>query len=597
MNRIGRIGFGVVVAVCLMWTMPQARAQALKQIPADAAVVFRINNVQVLSDKVASLSKKLGVADFAPQLADPLAVARGQLSLGDGFNAKGEVLVAMYEPGEDEFEPRVVIVLPVTDYKAFLGNMANANMGEQISSFTSPDGFTTLFAVNREAYAVISPTRQMLEKPAAGIEIQGAARNQFDTSDIAVYANAKMLAARVLPRFKEARDMIVQQAEAELGRQAKLNPVFLPVIKAALNQCLNVAEGTLNEIQGAAMGIRLSDDGMTSTILAEFNPGTYAANMIRQIKTTNGPIMAGLPDRKFFVYGGMVQDPAAATKVMDDFLGPISKELAATGADGKLFRDLIEAARSQSAATESAAFGYGGTVAPGQGMFQVVGVMKGDAQKIVESQRTTNQATQELMKLLLAGAPEELQQMQPVMTGKPGAKTVEGVAFDEMSIGFKVDRKTPEGMQIAQMMDMMYGGTSINTYAGAADARTFVMAMGGGDELLSAVVRSAKQSLTALDDAAHVKAVASQLPANRAGVLYVSIDNIVNSVMAMMAQQGMPFQFKLPPDLPPMGFSLSTEGSAIRIDAHVPAELVRNIITTVNQVRAMMMGGPPPGAL
>jgi hypothetical protein len=166
-----------------------------------------------------------------------------------------------------------------------------------------------------------------------------------------------------------------------------------------------------------------------------------------------------------------------------------------------------------------------------------------------------------------------------------------------MAIQLNFDRTTPQGAQAAQAMDIFYGPGGLNGYVGAVDDKTMVATMGGGDELLASAIASAKQNDAKLADQAPIKTVASQLPPKRAGVFYVAVDNIIATGMAVAAQQGMAMPFKLPPDLPPLGFSAGTEGSALRIDMHISADLISSLMAAGMQMRQMMGGGPPPGAL
>ena len=177
---------------------------------------------------------------------------------------------------------------------------------------------------------------------------------------------------------------------------------------------------------------------------------------------------------------------------------------------------------------------------------QAVVVARGNSAKLMEGQKAGFQATQQLMGMMPQG-----QGMQMKMEIKPAAKTVDGIAFDQMSMQFNIDRTTPQGAQAGQAIDLFYGPGGFNGFLGALDSKTMVATMGGGDELLTAAIASARQSDGKLAEQAPIKAVASQLPPNRAAVFYVAIDNIIATGVAFAAQQGMAMPFKLPPDLPP----------------------------------------------
>jgi hypothetical protein len=54
---------------------------------------------------------------------------------------------------------------------------------------------------------------------------------------------------------------------------------------------------------------------------------------------------------------------------------------------------------------------------------------------------------------------------------------------------------------------------------------------------------------------------------------------------------------KLPPDMPPIGITMGTEGSAGRLDVHISADLLQQLISTGMQIMMMRQGGagPEPG--
>jgi hypothetical protein len=286
----------------------------------------------------------------------------------------------------------------------------------------------------------------------------------------------------------------------------------------------------------------------------------------------------------YLAYGGAVLDPALTAKILDDLLGPVPAELEKVGADAKPFVDLINASRSSLGAVSEMAFGY---VMPSgepgkQSALQQIEVYRGDARKLAEAQRSSIQSAGELLKLL----PKE-QAGTITIDFKPGAKTVDGVALDQVSVKFKVDEKTPEGAQVAEILSVMYGGNGLGGYMGAVDDKTFITVM-GSDEILGAAVAAARGKASALGEAAALKQVDAKLPRERCMAYYVSVDNLVNTVGKYMDKMGLPFSVKFPAGQPPIGVAISTEGSALRVDSYVSRDLIQNTIAVILQAA---MGG------
>src|SRR6187401_3746141 len=85
---------GVVFAIALlMLVSPILRAQVVQQIPSDAMIVLKVNNLKATSDKVAKLSQDLGLAGLAPEMADPLKALQVQMRMQQGVNVGGELAV------------------------------------------------------------------------------------------------------------------------------------------------------------------------------------------------------------------------------------------------------------------------------------------------------------------------------------------------------------------------------------------------------------------------------------------------------------------------------------------------------------------------
>src|SRR5205823_8932960 len=103
----------------------RAGAQVLQQVPSDALLVVKFKQLKPTSDKIAGFAKKVGLTQFAPQLADPLTTLQRQMNAQQGIDPNGEA--AFYIPNapfNDKNQP-MVLLLPVSDFNAFLGNFPN----------------------------------------------------------------------------------------------------------------------------------------------------------------------------------------------------------------------------------------------------------------------------------------------------------------------------------------------------------------------------------------------------------------------------------------------------------------------------------------
>lgn len=594
MTTLQRRVSGLLVLTLTLAVAATAQAQAIKQLPANPWVVFKLNNPQAVNQKVQALTQKLGLANLDPAFADPLAALKKQFNLQEGFNDQGELVLAMFEPVADDDEPRFLLLVPVSDYNAFLKNLVNAKTEGDLTIFNMPDDDDPIYAVKREGYAAISPWKEIIAMPAAGPDVPGLAGKQLQSSDFIVYANVKALGAKALPELKANRERAMQDLERAFT-QGGVKPEYVPAIRAGANQLMNFAERVLAEGQAATLGFTLNEAGLNTTFVGEFEPASYLGQTVASFKNTDGNLLTGLPNVKYFAFGGIALDPAVTTKVFDDIVAPVQKELANVP-QAQTINSAVSALRTSLESMTSAQTAYAAPTAPPgqQSLIQQVAIFHGDAKKLQAAQREYIKVSNDLFKLMVP--PEAANAIQ--MDLKPDAKQVDGASLDQFTMKFNFDQNTPEGAQAAQMMNMIYGPNGSSGFMGPVNDQTYVGVFGGTDPLLAATVTAAKANDATLAQAPHIKAVADQLPKEKLFVYYIAVDNIVNQVLQFMGQMGMNIPLKLPPDMPPVGLSAGTEGGAVRVDAHLSTELISNLVSAGLQVFQMMQGGGrAPGAI
>jgi hypothetical protein len=81
--------------------------------------------------------------------------------MAKGFNKSGDAAVIVYLPKKIDSgeEPEIVGLLPVSDYKVFVGNFAKADKPSGIEGVTAvkdPDGNETIYVAHRGSYAAVS---------------------------------------------------------------------------------------------------------------------------------------------------------------------------------------------------------------------------------------------------------------------------------------------------------------------------------------------------------------------------------------------------------------------------------------------------------
>jgi hypothetical protein len=580
----------------LLMTMASsaAQAQVLQQVPNDAVVVIKIRNLQEVSTKFAALAQQLGIAGLNPALSDPLGALQQQTGVANGLDKNGDV--AIFVPvaaldGIEEDQKMAVMLWPVTDYKALIGNFADAKEEGGVTTFTMGQNPQTHYAANWGKYAAISQMKELVaNKPAQGLTVKGLAEKELNSKDMTMLFNVAPARAKLLPKLKEQRPQVLADMKAEMeGDEAKKK--YVPLAEAVVNRAMDLAEQFLNETSAATYGVALSNDGINTTVLADFEPGSKLAARAASFKGSNASLLSGLPEGKYMLFGGGALDPKATTGLLNDLVGPVEGELAKLGDDGKALTEYIAAVRKSLEVTEASRFGM---LAPAgqlgqEAIIQMISIAIGDAPKIAEAQRQMI-ASQEQLTAMIGGGKV---QTKSVVT--PKAKTVGGVALDEFKSEVNAEGQGPEAQQMQQMMAMMYGPNGLSGLMGAVDAKRFIALMGVPEATQEKAVAAAKADEDALSKQPGVAAANKQLPANRSMVIYLPLDVMISTGLTYAQQFGLPVQMQLPADLPPIGITAGGDGSAIRVDSHVPAQLVQSLVAAGMQAFMQMQGGKQPG--
>ena len=192
----------------------------------------------------------------------------------------------------------------------------------------------------------------------------------------------------------------------------------------------------------------------------------------------------------------------------------------------------------------------------------------------------------------------ELQRQQKA-TPKPSKyknkkTTVDGVTFDVTISQFNAQAAGPGAAQAQMMMNFMYGPNGATIYSGQVGEKALI-GVGVSDASLASAITAIKGNQDALDQLPVVKTVSAQLPQQHVGEFFVPLDQIVTTVATYAGAMGMNVQVQLPPDLPPIGITISTEGTTARLDSFTPTELVKAIVAAGMQTYMQMHGGAHPG--
>lgn len=561
-----------------------ASGQVLNQAPADAVGVLEVKSLSQASDKVAKFAKSLGIDQLDPRFADPLAALMDEMDVKKGVNKDGDMAFAFFLPpekgeGAPVAEPKLVVLIPTSDYEAFLTNFQDVkDAGGGLSTVVVPKNHETLFVQKRGGYAAAAMDKELLAKP-VGMKIEGAAAKEVQEKDAVVYLDMKAMRPHIEKALKEGRKQFEQGAK-EGG------PIKIEVTaKKMLEQYFKFAEEFVRDSHSLAISLNLSDFGISSSTIADFEPESDWGKVVGAVHNTTEPLLTGLPKATYFAVGGMQATPEVMTKLVDQFIVPI---LGAGGAKNEQMETAIKAMRQAMTAAKLMSMGYvANNGAPGDGLLSAVTVTHGDAKTILDAQK----AMLPVAANMFGGADAKMK--VDVKPGEP--KTVDGVDLQSYTMKFQVDPNEPQAAQAQQVISLMYGRNGMVVQYGAVNPNTIVQMLGGNEQLLSDLIASAKNNTDTLDENHQIEKVTKMLPKERSAEFFIELDNVATSVVKVAKQFGFPVQFKLPPNLPPIGVSAGAEGTTVRVDTVIPNQLVQSMTAAVMQAIMQAQGGPGGG--
>jgi len=563
-----------------------AAAEVLDLVPADSMVALKVASLSKTSDKVAKLAKQYGIDAFLPKAQNPLQSFKQAIHADKGFNDAGEMALVFASPKAYGVPPdqSVLILLPVSNYNDFISNYADAKTDGGITEATIDENEKkpTYIADWGGGYAALSPTKALVAKPSDTLKIKGLAAREAGKQDFLVYANFAKISPEALPKLQK----LSGKADAAIDQDAGIDPKYKPLAKVAVAQVLEYARRYLDNVDSATFGANIDDAGINTTLLSDFKPDSYFGGVAASLKGSEGSLTNGLPATKYFAFAGGTIDSAPIIKVVDDFIQPIVPELNKV-VDPATVTKLLASFHASQSAIKGFAMGMPAPAKVGQeALIQQFIVYRngGDATKTLFDQGSdvAQQAVADMK--VPEGKP------QPTFEKKAADKNIEGVTFDSFTFAMKPAADDPQGPQMTQMMNMMYGGDGPQYHYGVLD-KDFVMAVSMPDATIGNFLKGVKANDDAVGKLDQVKVVAAELPKSRLIEYYVSIDEIVNTGVQTAGQFGFPVQVQLPPELPPFGFTLGTEGNAFRIDSHIPTTTVQALISAGLQVFGQFNGG------
>lgn len=559
MNRVSwMVGLGAgVVCQFAMADVPQV----MDQMPADASVMVVVSRLSDVREAVESMEATVG----AP-MGGPGEMIKG-LSMLEGIDASRSM--GIYVPAgfnvEEETEPKIYALVPVTDFDAFA-----QSLGGQVE-----DGIATLQVEGQpgyaksasDGYAIVSPARELIEAYEASTgqakaneqRLGSTAAEAASSSDIFIAADIKTFAEQINEFVTQATgqmQMMAMMAGQDMGPQS--------AIVAALGKHL-VEDGRIG-----FLALDHSAEGMKAGFGVQFNDGTQSAEYLSGGGNASR-LLAKVPGHDIlFAYAADMSTPGAKkiNEAMTNAFGQQGipgMKAAAMDADGVAM-----------VMGKSPGGLMGGALFAATSLFFEVDDPKGHIEKIESALTAMND--------------QQIEGTTFVTSVQKDAVTVKDSALDSWSIRMQLDPQV--GGQAQMAIAMIFGPTGgpAGYLAPAKDG--VVMTLAKNAELAGEAIEVANNA-NGLGTSELVKKVASHLPEERLLEGYVSVSNFIEMSLGMMAMAmpgGAP-QVDIPEGLAPVGFGLSTGEGAFEFQGFAPQDVIKLVVEVQKAIEEAQGGG------
>lgn len=548
--------------------------EVLDRVPASTPVVISIGNVNAFFSQAEAITGAMNQADAQAGVQ----MAKAMLSM-PGINAEGSAAIAitsvegMNEEGE---EPPMVILMPVSDYAALVGNFGGTGEGLEMLNIEGNDVFVKDLG---GGYAMVGPKQETLEAFDATegnteeheAMLGDIGQRMAEESTILVIANMDHLREPMLAGWAEASQ--------NMGQMMAMGGQDAEQAQASINMMDGFVQAFGRDAQRGLFGLSGGDYGFSFEIGASFKGGSELAGTFSQSGDA-AKLMNKLPGGPYlFAYA--LDSSAPGIKSM------IAK-MAEAGNQMNQVPGMNPVAFLNNARGMAQTIGLNPAGLMGGLFVNTTAVIDSpDANGLIsmfgeQIKATNGQVASGLsMTTTFADAPEQ----------------IGGVDAYKWSMQMLPDMNTPGAMQMQMMMPMLFGPSGgPNGYAAAADENTVVVTYSTSASLLEKAVGAA-QNGGELAKNEMVMAQCERLHDEAFGYVYVDMGTILKAVLPTVAMFAGPVNVDIPENVTPLAMSMASSGGGVGIRTVVPTDLIELMKETGAAFQGMAggMGGPGGG--
>ncbi len=575
----------LVTSVPLVWAEDAAKPAApataaaagpkdlLEAIPDEAWGFVAIPNLKKFDGKLGDLAEKLNFP-----IGSPIALAMGQLGIGEGLREDGGVGLVVLDPTQYGAPPDMLAVLiPTTDAKALLSAFNPQDGGDGVQKIEIMG--KSLVVAPKGGFVVIGTEKNSVKFVA---DAKKGIRGSMKPELIERYGKADLYAmVNLRPAIEMAKPLAGQFVAMFMMNSMEGDPEAAERIQKTAQDVVNL----LDEITTLEIAAGLDEVGLQLSFYLSFNDGNIAKK-IGTLKTTPSALLTGLPKDLYMLVVGVQGsetpgDDAIQQGIMDLAL---SRPEVSKFFDKAKMTELMKQLKPVQAAARDRAISISMLPEGSDGMLGVTMVTQ------TTDAKATVQAVQKVMDGLKGTVKDEkAKKILEAVTFKAGAEKVGDVAVDQVVIDVAKIVAGAAGdaapTSMPAWVGKLVGKEGLVVRIAPAGDKAVVCTMGGGLKRFEEVHKLAASNACPLSEDAGITKARKKLPKNRMFELYVGADRILKAVKAVTGSDQIPVM----PDInAPLAISLSAEKNFGRLDIVLPTELIVEIKNIVLQV---MMGG------
>jgi len=577
MKRTSATSWALAVAVCAAVTLSTAlpaRAampEVTKKLPDTAAGFLVVPKLSDVSSKLAMLDKALGLNN--PMMQNALAFAKTNLNMIQGVNDNGSFVMVMPSlPADPGAEPPMIMLVPVTNYDAYLKNFGAAGAGVQPIQLMNQPSFVKQLG----SYAVVGNQQDAVTSfQMQANQFAGRAGKLGNTvmggSDVLVYLDFTKLGPMLQPMVM----MGLQQMQEEManqpgGPEAELGRAFMSIWSDAVN-------AFMRDAQAVVIGVDMTEEGIGLAASTQFKPTSPLAKTFA--KAPAKPIALNrLPGRPFL----MATATDTSTLPMKEWIASIQKAIP-DNAFGAMMKNGMAAFEAAGDQAQQAYYSPAAGAAPGSFMNSVAVYSTDKPRALVAAQKKVLKDMANL---------EVMPGMKYLTAYEEDVMQVAGKQVDQYSLRMQIP---PD--QMAQLGPMaMFMGSDMGGYMVATD-NAVIMTSGADPKLIKEAI-SVADGTGELGGNPGIVAVQKHLHPHRVSEAYISVNNVVKLVGGFAALFMPGVNFNMPADTPPVATSVSVTDGGVSVREYVPMKVITSVNRMIQQIMQQQGGaGAPPLSL